>query len=69
MATTITMQSSTILGNFILVTASFAVLIILIRVLHGIKLQVFLKNVPIRLRTILIFAEEKLTASKPCSTT
>ena len=32
MATTITMQSSTILGNFILVTASFAVLIILIRV-------------------------------------
>ncbi len=58
MATTITMQSSTILGNFILVTASFAVLIILIRVLHGIKLQVFLKNVPIRLRTILMLQKK-----------
>ncbi len=32
MTTQITMQSSTVLGNFILVTASFAVLIILIRV-------------------------------------
>ncbi|HEM4854081.1 TPA: F0F1 ATP synthase subunit B [Streptococcus suis] len=63
MATTITMQSSTILGNFILVTASFAVLIILIRVFAWDKITSIFEERANKIANDIDAAEEKLTAA------
>ncbi|MCK3875483.1 F0F1 ATP synthase subunit B [Streptococcus suis] len=63
MATTITMQSSTILGNFILVTASFAVLIILIRVFAWDKITGIFEERANKIANDIDAAEEKLTAA------
>ncbi|HEL1823843.1 TPA: F0F1 ATP synthase subunit B [Streptococcus suis] len=63
MATTITMQSSTILGNFILVTASFAVLIILIRVFAWDKITGIFEERANKIANDIDVAEEKLTAA------
>ncbi|HEM4118420.1 F0F1 ATP synthase subunit B [Streptococcus suis] len=63
MATTITMQSSTILGNFILVTASFAVLIILIRVFAWDKITGIFEERANKIANNIDAAEEKLTAA------
>ncbi|HEL9642168.1 F0F1 ATP synthase subunit B [Streptococcus suis] len=63
MATTITMQSSTILGNFILVTASFAVLIILIRVFAWNKITGIFEERANKIANDIDAAEEKLTAA------
>ncbi|MCK3915271.1 F0F1 ATP synthase subunit B [Streptococcus suis] len=63
MATTITMQSSTILGNFILVTASFAVLIILIRVFAWDKITGIFEERANKIANDINAAEEKLTAA------
>ncbi|HEM5320562.1 TPA: F0F1 ATP synthase subunit B [Streptococcus suis] len=63
MATTITMQSSTILGNFILVTASFAVLIIIIRVFAWDKITGIFEERANKIANDIDAAEEKLTAA------
>ncbi|HEM2671554.1 TPA: F0F1 ATP synthase subunit B [Streptococcus suis] len=63
MATTITMQSSTILGNFILVTASFAVLIILIRIFAWDKITGIFEERANKIANDIDAAEEKLTAA------
>ncbi|ASW49503.2 TPA: F0F1 ATP synthase subunit B [Streptococcus suis] len=63
MATTITMQSSTILGNFILVTASFAILIILIRVFAWDKITGIFEERANKIANDIDAAEEKLTAA------
>ncbi|HEL2474936.1 F0F1 ATP synthase subunit B [Streptococcus suis] len=63
MATTITMQSSTILGNFILVTVSFAVLIILIRVFAWDKITGIFEERANKIANDIDAAEEKLTAA------
>ncbi|WNG11404.1 F0F1 ATP synthase subunit B [Streptococcus suis] len=63
MATTITMQSSTILGNFILVTASFAVLIILIRVFAWDKITGIFEERANKIANDIDAAEEKITAA------
>ncbi|MGQ7531331.1 F0F1 ATP synthase subunit B [Streptococcus suis] len=63
MATTITMQSSTILGNFILVTASFAVLIILIRVFAWDNITGIFEERANKIANDIDAAEEKLTAA------
>ncbi|WP_449448871.1 F0F1 ATP synthase subunit B [Streptococcus suis] len=63
MATTITMQSSTILGNFILVTASFAILIILIRVFAWDKITGIFEERANKIANDIDVAEEKLTAA------
>ncbi|HEM5217617.1 TPA: F0F1 ATP synthase subunit B [Streptococcus suis] len=63
MATTITMQSSTILGNFILVTASFAVLIILIRIFAWDKITGIFEERTNKIANDIDAAEEKLTAA------
>lgn len=63
MATTITMQSSTILGNFVLVTASFAVLIILIRVFAWDKITGIFEERANKIANDIDAAEEKLTAA------
>lgn len=63
MATTITMQSSTILGNFILVTASFAILIILIRVFAWDKITGIFEERANKIANDIDAAEEKLAAA------
>lgn len=63
MATTITMQSSTILGNFILVTVSFAVLIVLIRVFAWDKITGIFEERANKIANDIDAAEEKLTAA------
>ncbi|HFI0027888.1 TPA: F0F1 ATP synthase subunit B [Streptococcus suis] len=63
MATTITMQSSTILGNFILATASFAILIILIRVFAWDKITGIFEERANKIANDIDAAEEKLTAA------
>ncbi|HEM2830209.1 TPA: F0F1 ATP synthase subunit B [Streptococcus suis] len=63
MATTITMQSSTILGNFILVTASFAILIILIRIFAWDKITGIFEERANKIANDIDAAEEKLTAA------
>lgn len=63
MVTTITMQSSTVLGNFILVTASFAILIILIRVFAWNKITGIFEERANKIANDIDAAEEKLTAA------
>ncbi|HFI0231465.1 TPA: F0F1 ATP synthase subunit B [Streptococcus suis] len=63
MVTTITMQSSTILGNFILVTASFAILIGLIRLFAWDRLTGIFEERANKIANDIDAAEEKLTAA------
>ena len=63
MTTQITMQSSTVLGNFILVTASFAVLIILIRVLAWNKITGIFEEREKKIAGDIDAAEEKLAVA------
>ncbi|HFI0702756.1 TPA: F0F1 ATP synthase subunit B [Streptococcus suis] len=63
MATTITMQSSTILGNFILVTASFAILIGLIRLFAWDRITGIFEERANKIANDIDAAEEKLTAA------
>ncbi len=63
MGTFITMQSSTILGNFILVTASFAILIVLIRVFAWNKITAIFEERANKIASEIDAAEEKLTVA------
>ncbi|HFI0049364.1 TPA: F0F1 ATP synthase subunit B [Streptococcus suis] len=63
MVTTITMQSSTILGNFILVTASFAILIGLIRLFAWDRITGIFEERANKIANDIDAAEEKLTAA------
>lgn len=63
MTTQITMQSSTVLGNFILVTASFAVLIILIRVFAWNKITGIFEEREKKIAGDIDAAEEKLAVA------
>lgn len=63
MTTQITMQSSTVLGNFILVTASFAVLIILIRVFAWNKITGIFEERENKIAGDIDAAEEKLAVA------
>ncbi|HFI0419591.1 TPA: F0F1 ATP synthase subunit B [Streptococcus suis] len=63
MATILAMQSSTVLGNFILVTASFAILIILIRVFAWNKITGIFEERANKIANDIDAAEEKLTAA------
>ncbi|HFU4222002.1 TPA: F0F1 ATP synthase subunit B [Streptococcus suis] len=63
MVTTITMQSSTILGNFILVTASFAILIGLIRLFAWDRITGIFEERANKIANDINAAEEKLTAA------
>ncbi|HEM2793381.1 F0F1 ATP synthase subunit B [Streptococcus suis] len=63
MVTTITMQSSTILGNFILVTASFAILIGLIRLFAWNRITGIFEERANKIANDIDAAEEKLTAA------
>ncbi|MFI3223684.1 F0F1 ATP synthase subunit B [Streptococcus suis] len=63
MATTITMQSSTILGNFILVTVSFAILIGLIRLFAWDRITGIFEERANKIANDIDAAEEKLTAA------
>lgn len=63
MATILAMQSSTVLGNFILVTASFAVLIILIRVFAWDRITGIFEERANKIANDIDAAEEKLTAA------
>ncbi|HFR3411730.1 TPA: F0F1 ATP synthase subunit B [Streptococcus suis] len=65
MVTLIAMQSSTVLGNFILVTASFAVLLVLIRLFAWDKITGIFEERATKIANDIDSAEEKLTqASK-----
>lgn len=63
MTTQITMQSSTVLGNFILATASFAVLIILIRVFAWNKITGIFEEREKKIAGDIDAAEEKLAVA------
>ncbi|HFR3750634.1 TPA: F0F1 ATP synthase subunit B [Streptococcus suis] len=63
MVTTIIMQSSTILGNFILVTASFAILIGLIRLFAWDRITGIFEERANKIANDIDAAEEKLTAA------
>ncbi|HFI0562507.1 TPA: F0F1 ATP synthase subunit B [Streptococcus suis] len=63
MATILAMQSSTVLGNFILVTASFAILIILIRVFAWDRITGIFEERANKIANDIDAAEEKLTAA------
>ncbi|WP_156010913.1 F0F1 ATP synthase subunit B [Streptococcus ruminantium] len=63
MATFITMQSSTVLGNFILVTASFMVLIVLIRVFAWNKITGIFEERANKVANDIDAAEEKLAVA------
>ncbi|QHF54494.1 MULTISPECIES: F0F1 ATP synthase subunit B [Streptococcus] len=63
MATFITMQSSTVLGNFILVTASFVVLIVLIRVFAWNKITGIFEERANKIANDIDAAEEKLAVA------
>ncbi|HFI0423480.1 TPA: F0F1 ATP synthase subunit B [Streptococcus suis] len=63
MVTTITMQSSTILGNFILVTASFAILIGLIRLFAWDRITGIFEERANKIANDIDATEEKLTAA------
>ncbi|WP_156010002.1 F0F1 ATP synthase subunit B [Streptococcus ruminantium] len=63
MATFITMQSSTVLGNFILVTASFVVLIVLIRVFAWNKITGIFEERANKVANDIDAAEEKLAVA------
>lgn len=63
MATTLTMQSSTILGNFILVTASFAILILLIRVFAWDRITGIFEERANKIANDIDAAEEKLNTA------
>lgn len=63
MVTTIIMQSSTILGNFILVTASFAILIGLIRLFAWDRITGIFEERANKIANDINAAEEKLTAA------
>lgn len=63
MTTQITIQSSTVLGNFILVTASFAVLIILIRVFAWNKITGIFEEREKKIAGDIDAAEEKLAVA------
>ncbi|NQJ67688.1 F0F1 ATP synthase subunit B [Streptococcus suis] len=63
MVTTIIMQSSTILGNFILVTASFAILIGLIRLFAWDRITGIFEERANKITNDIDAAEEKLTAA------
>ncbi|HEL9633819.1 TPA: F0F1 ATP synthase subunit B [Streptococcus suis] len=63
MATILAMQSSTVLGNFILVTASFAILIILIRVFAWDRITGIFEERANKIANDIDAAEEKLRAA------
>ncbi|MGQ7461403.1 F0F1 ATP synthase subunit B [Streptococcus suis] len=63
MATILAMQSSTVLGNFILVTASFAILIILIRVFAWDRITGIFEERANKIANDIDAAEEKLTVA------
>ncbi|HEL1618696.1 TPA: F0F1 ATP synthase subunit B [Streptococcus suis] len=63
MVTTLTMQSSTILGNFILVTASFAILILLIRMFAWDRITGIFEERANKIANDIDAAEEKLNAA------
>lgn len=63
MATFITMQSSTVLGNFILVTVSFVVLIVLIRVFAWDKITGIFEERANKVANDIDAAEEKLAVA------
>lgn len=63
MTTQITMQSSTVLGNFILATASFTVLIILIRVFAWNKITGIFEEREKKIAGDIDAAEEKLAVA------
>ncbi|HFU4450809.1 TPA: F0F1 ATP synthase subunit B [Streptococcus suis] len=63
MATILAMQSSTVLGNFILVTASFAILIILIRIFAWDRITGIFEERANKIANDIDAAEEKLTAA------
>lgn len=63
MATILAMQSSTVLGNFILVTASFAILIILIRVFAWNRITGIFEERANKIANDIDAAEEKLNAA------
>lgn len=63
MATTLTMQSSTILGNFILVTASFAILILLIRMFAWDRITGIFEERANKIANDIDAAEEKLNTA------
>lgn len=63
MTTFITMQASTVLGNFILVTASFLILIVLIRVFAWDKITSIFEERATKIANDIDAAEERLTAA------
>lgn len=63
MVTTLTMQYSTILGNFILVTASFAILILLIRMFAWDRITGIFEERANKIANDIDAAEEKLNAA------
>lgn len=63
MVTTLTMQSSTILGNFILVTASFAILILLIRMFAWDRITGIFEERANKIANDIDAAEEKLNTA------
>lgn len=63
MATMLTMQSSTILGNFILVTASFAILILLIRMFAWDRITGIFEERANKIANDIDAAEEKLNTA------